>query len=161
MFWCVAPWFILYETLFASWTSMNVSLPMLGTVFSYYLFKYSSSPFAFSTPSGTPTVQMLVSSFLFIFLSFFYSAIVISMNLSSNSLIHFSASFILILIPSSIFFISIIALFICLFCKTSGFLLNISCIFFVCDSILFLRSWISLLSFSELFFWQIAYIHFF
>ena len=136
MFWCVAPWFILYETLFAFWTSVNVSLPMLGTVFSYYLFKYSSSPFSFLTPSGTPTVQMLVhlmlfqmslrlSSFLFIFLSFFYSAIVISINLSSNSLIYFSASFILILIPSSIFFISIIALFICLFCKTSGFLLNI------------------------------------
>ena len=152
--WCVPP-HILYETLFASWTAVNVFLLMLGTFFSYYLFKYSSSPFSFLTPSGSTrgTVQMLVhlmlfqmslrlSSFLFIFLCFFYSATVISISLSSSSLIHFSASFILILIPSSVFFISIIAFFICLFCKTSGFLLNISCIFFICDPILFLRSWI-------------------
>ena len=91
-------------------------------VFGYYLFKYFLRPFL-SSPSGTPIMQTLVhlmlsqrslilSLFLFILLSLFCSAAVISTNLSSSSLIHFSASLILLLIPSSVFFISVIVSFI-------------------------------------------------
>ena len=46
------------------------------------------------------------------FYSFFYSASVISTILSSGSLIHSSASVSLLLVPSSIFLCSVIALFI-------------------------------------------------
>ena len=64
--------------------------------------------------------------------------------LSSSSLIHSSAPFILLLILSSVFFISGFELFtsVCLFFTYSSSLLNISCIFLVYTSILFLRSWI-------------------
>ena len=67
----------------------------------------------------------------------------ISTDLSSSSLIHSSASFILP-IPSSTFFVSVIILFISvyLFLKGSNSLLNISCILLVSASILFPRSWI-------------------
>ena len=55
--------------------------------------------------------SLKLSSFLFILFSLFRSAAVISTHLSSSSLIRSSASFILLLIPSSVFFISVIVLF--------------------------------------------------
>ena len=91
---------------------------------------------------------VLISLYSF---SSFYSTPVISTVLSSCSLICSSASVTLLLVPSGIFFISTIALFIiyCLFFNSSRSLLNISCIFliyvsslFIHASILFSRFWI-------------------
>ena len=73
-------------------------------------------------------------------MSLFCSTVVISISLFPRSLIY-SAPFILLLIPSSVFFISVIV-HVCLFFKSSSPLLNTFCIFLVCTFILFLRSWI-------------------
>ena len=118
-------------------------------VFDYNLFKCFLRPFLFFF--WDPYNRMLVclmlsqkslrlSSILFILYSLFCLVAVISTILSSNSLIRSSASVILLLIPSSVFLISVIVLFITvyLFFSSSRSLLNISCIF----SILFLRFWI-------------------
>ena len=67
----------------------------------------------------------LLSSFLFILLSFLCSMAVMSTILSSSLLMH--SSFTLLLIPSSELFISLIV-HLCLFFKASSSLLNISCI---------------------------------
>ncbi|XP_004273873.2 intraflagellar transport protein 25 homolog isoform X2 [Orcinus orca] len=143
--------FILYGTLYASWTWVTVSFPMFGkfsTVISSNIF---SEPFFFSSSSGIPIFRMFVnlmlsqrslrlSSILFILFSFLCSLAVISTILSSSSLICSSASFILLLIPSRVFLISVIVFFItvCLLFTSSRSLLNVSCIF----SIVFLRFWI-------------------
>ena len=119
--------FILYGTLCASWTWLAISFSMLGkfsTIISSKIFSY---PFFFSS-FGIPIIQMLVhlilsqrslrlSSVLLILFTLFCSSEVISTILSSNSLIHSSASDILLLIPSRVFLISVIVLFIsvCLF----------------------------------------------
>ena len=85
------------------------------------------------------------------FHSFSLSASFISTILPSTSLILSSASVILWLVPSRVLLISFIALFIIdlLFFIYSRSLLNISCIFsilvsslFICNSILFSRFWI-------------------
>ena len=76
------------------------------------------------------------------FHSFFFCFMAeISIILSSRSLTHFSASGILLLILSSVYFISVIVLFIyvCLFFSSYRSLLNFSCIFSIRASILFLR----------------------
>ena len=118
--------------------------------------------FLFSSSSWPPMIWILgcltlsqrslrLSSSLLILFSFFLSDSFISNILSSSSLILSSASVILLLVPSRVLFISVIALFVIgwLFYISSRSLLNISCIFwilvsniFICDSILFLRSWI-------------------
>ena len=67
----------------------------------------------------------LLSSFLFILLSFLCSMAVMSTILSSSLLMH--SSFTLLLIPSSELFISLIV-HLCLFFKASSSLLKISCI---------------------------------
>ena len=95
-------------------------------------------------PGINPTwswCMILISFHSFFFILF---RAVNSTILSSRSLIHSSASVILLLIPSSVFFISIIVLFISvhLFFNSSRSLLNISCIFSIFASILFPRSWI-------------------
>ena len=78
---------------------------------------------------------------------------VISTILSSSSFICPSASVILLLIPSSVFFISAFVLFmtIYLFFISSSSLLNFSYIFSICASILLLRFWIIVIvnSFSD------------
>ena len=103
--------FILYGTLCASWTWLTISFSMLkkfSTIVSSKIFSY---PFFFSSSSGTPIIQMLVnlilsqrslrlSSVLFILFILFCSSEVISTILSSSSLIHSSASDILLLITS-------------------------------------------------------------
>ena len=86
--------------------------------------------------------SLRLSSFLFTLFSLFCSMAVISTILSSRSLICSSASVILLLIPSSVFFISLTVLFNCLFFSTSRSLLNTSYMVLICATILFLRSWI-------------------
>src|SRR5574337_1301981 len=78
-----------------------------------------------------------LSSVLFILFTLFRSSEVISTTLSSSSLICSSASDILLLVPSRIFLISVIVLFVyvCLIFNSSRSLLIDSCIF----SILFSR----------------------
>ena len=109
------------------------------------------NPFFFYSSSGTPVIQMLVhlilsqrslrlSSVLFILFTLFCSSEIISTILSSSSLIHSSASDILLLIPSRVFLISVIVLFVseCLFFNSYRSLSIGSCIF----SILFSKFWI-------------------
>ena len=95
--------FILPGTLFASWTQLTVSFPMLGNFSAIITSNIFSGPFTFSSLSGTPIMRMLVhlmlsqrslrlSSFLFILFSLFCSMAVISTILSYRSLIHSSAS---------------------------------------------------------------------
>ena len=102
-------------------------LSLVREVFSYYLFKYFlGSLFSLSSPSGTPIMQMLVDLRLFqrsqsVFIFFFSilfsilcSVAVIFTILSSRSLVHSSASVILLSIPSRVLFISV-----CLFFSSS------------------------------------------
>ena len=97
---------MLYGTLCSSWTWVSVSFPMLGKFSAYSLFNYFLGPFV-SFPSETPIMWMLVCLMLsqrFLRLASFLLMAVISNHLSFRSLIHSSASFILLLIPSSVFF---------------------------------------------------------
>ena len=106
--------FILFGTLWVSWTWVAISFPILGkftTIISSSIFSWS---FFLSSSSGTPMIQMLghltlsqrslrLSSFLLIRFSFFLSDSFISTILSSTSLILFPASVILLLVPSRVF----------------------------------------------------------
>ena len=107
--------YILYRALCASWTWVTISFPILGKFFTIIFSNIFSDPFSFYSFSETPINQMLVhlmlsqeslrlSTFLFILFSLFCSVKVISTSLSSSSFIHFSASFIVLLILSSVFF---------------------------------------------------------
>ena len=111
--------------------------PHFRKVFNYYSNIFSC-PFFLSYSSGTPLIQMLVhlilshrslklSSVLFILFTLFCSSEVISTILSSSSPICSSASYILLLIPSRVFLISVIVLFVsvCLFFNSSRSLLTI------------------------------------
>src|SRR5574341_170991 len=114
--------FIRFGTLWVSWTWVIILFPILGkfsTIISSSIFSWSF----FLSSSGTPVIQMLghltlswrslrLSSFLLINFSFFLSDSFISTILSSTSLILSSASVILLFVPSRVFFISFIALFI-------------------------------------------------
>ena len=117
--------FILPGTLCASWTWLTISFPMLGKFSDIF-----SGLFFLSSLSGTPIIQLLVPlmlsqrslrlfSFFFFFHSFFY--ILFSGSdfhiLSSRSFICSSASIILLLILSSVLFISV-----SLFFRSSSFL---------------------------------------
>ena len=139
--------------------------------FNYYLPECILTAFLLSS-SATPMIRMLghltlsqrslrLSSFLLILFSFFLSASLISTILSSTSLILSSASVILLLVPSGVLLISVIALFIIdqLIFISSRFWLNISCIFsilvsrlFICKSTLFSRFCIIYYHYSEFFF---------
>ena len=90
--------FILFGTLWVSWTWVAISFLILGkfsTIISSSIFSW---PFFLSSFSGTPMIQMLgcltlsqrslrLSSFLLILFSFFLSASFISTIISSTSLI--------------------------------------------------------------------------
>ena len=109
--------FVVHWALCASWIWVTISFPKLGKFLTIISSNIFSDPFFF--PSfGTLIIWILVqlmlsqrslrlSSVLFILFPLFCSLAVISTILSSSSLIHSSASVILLLIPSSIFFISI------------------------------------------------------
>ena len=114
--------FILFLTLWVSWTWLTISFPILGKFSTISYLSIFSQPFFLSSSSGTPMIPMLgcltlsqrslrLSSFLYILFSFFPSASFISTILSSTSLILSSASVILLLVPSRVFLISFFALF--------------------------------------------------
>ena len=120
----------------APWTAAYQAPPSMGFSRQEYWSGASSS--------GTSIIRMLVhlilsqrslrlSSVLFFFSFFtlFCSSEDISTSLSSSSLIHSSASDILLLLPSRVFLISIIVLFVfvCLFFNPSTSLLIDSCVF--------------------------------
>ena len=124
--------FILYGTLCASCTWLPISFSMLGKFSSIVFSKIFSHPFFFSSSSGTCINRLLVclmwsqsslklSSALFILFTLFCSSEVVYTILSSSSLIHSSASDILLLILSRLFLISEIVLFVsvCLFFNSS------------------------------------------
>ena len=96
-------------------------LPHFREVFNYYLLKYFLMVFLFvfffwdscDLNVGAFNIVSEVSVVILIYFnSFFFSASFISTNLSSNSLILSSASVILLLVPSRVLLISVIALFI-------------------------------------------------
>ena len=95
--------------------NLTISFSTLGKFLTIISSKFFSSPLFFSS-SGMPIIQLLVhlvlsqrslrlSSVLFIPFSSFCSSEVISTILSSSSLIHSSASDILLLTPSRVFLI--------------------------------------------------------
>ena len=111
--------FILFGTLWVSWTWVIIYFPILGK-FSTIISSIFSWSFFLSSSSGTPMIRMLgqltlsqrslmLSSFLLIRISFFLSYPFISTILSSTSLILSSASCILLFVSSRVFFISFIA----------------------------------------------------
>ena len=122
MSWHVSPWVYLCGTLWLL-ELIDYFLFHVGEIFHYNLSKnYLISFFFFSSSSETPIIRMLVhliwsqrslrlsSALLFLF-ALFCSSEVISTILSSKSPIC-SASDILLLIPSKVFLISIIVLFV-------------------------------------------------
>ena len=117
--------FILYGILCASWTCLVISFSMLEEFSTIISSKNFSYLFFFSS-SVTPIIQMLVhlilsqrslrlSSVLFILFTLFCSSEVFFTILSSSSLICSPASEILLLIPSRVFLISVIVLFVSIF----------------------------------------------
>ena len=143
--------FVLYGTLgFLDLGSYFLS--HVREVFNYNL-KYFSSLLLLSSSSKTSMIQMLLclmlshrslrlSSLLFVLFFFIVFYISYFNILSSGSLIHSSASVTLLLIPSSVFSISVMALSIvdCLFFNSSKSFLNISCIFLIHASGLFIHA---------------------
>ena len=107
--------FILYATLFAFQAWVTISFPMLEKFFTVISGNIFSDPFCSS--SGTSIIQMFMhlmlfqmslSLFTFLFillLLLFCSTAEIYTTLSSRSLMHSSASVILLLISSNVFFI--------------------------------------------------------
>ena len=75
--------FILYGTLWTSWTWVTISFPILGKISTIISSNIFSCPFLLSSSSGTPMIQMVecltlsqrslrLSSFLFILFFFIY-----------------------------------------------------------------------------------------
>src|SRR5574337_1150675 len=91
--------FILFGTLWVSWTWVIISFPILGKFSNVVTFNISWR-------------SLRLSSFLLIRFSFILSDSFISTILPSNSLILSSASVILLFVASRVFLISFIALFI-------------------------------------------------
>ena len=148
--WVVFLGFLLPGTLYASWTLLIISFPMLGKFSAIISSNVFSGPFPlffwypYNASVCTFNVASEVSQAVFIsFHSIFCSAAVSYTTLSSRSFISSSSSVILLLIPFSV-------LVICLFVLQFFFwsLVNISCIFSIFVSILFSclhsfpRSWI-------------------
>jgi len=115
--------FILFGTLWVSWTWVIISFPILGKFSTIISSSILSRSFFLSSSSGNPMIQMLghlilswgslrLSSFLLILFSFFLYDSFISTILSSASLILSSASVILLFVASRVFLISFTALFI-------------------------------------------------
>ena len=143
---------MLRGSLCASWTWVTVSFLMLGKFSAIISSNVFSGPFSVSSP-GNSMRQILVPlmlSHMSLRLSSFYSFFFILFHDSDfyYSVFQFTYLFFFLtrlFIPSSVFFISVIVLFtsVCLFFSSSKSSLNISCVFSIYASILFLRSWIA------------------
>ena len=158
--------FILFGTLWISWTSVIISFPILGkfsTIISSSIFSRS---FFLSSSSGTPMSQMLghcqmfdivpeVSEVVLIsfnsFFSFFPYASFISIILSSRHLSYLLPQLFYCWFPPEWFWPQLLhySLFIDSFFISSTSVLNISCVFsilvsilFICNSTWFSRFWI-------------------
>ena len=159
MTWHVSPW------VYPVWDSLcllhlTISFSMLGkfsTITSSKIFSYPFFLFCIWDPYNLNVHLILsqrslrLSSVLFNLFTLFCTSEVISTILSSRSMIHSSALDILLLIPSRVFLISVIAFFVsvCLFFTSSRTSLNDSYIF----SILFSRFFDNLYyHYSEFFF---------
>ena len=142
MSWRVFPWIYPVWDSLCSLDLINSFLSHIREVFNYNLFKYFLSPFLFlfffwdtynSNVVAFNVVPEVSETVLnsFHFFSLFSSAVVVSTILSSRSLIHSSASVILLLIPSREFLISFTVLVITvgLLFSSSRWLFNVSCIF--------------------------------
>ena len=173
--------FILFGTLWVSWIWVAISFPILGkfsTLISSGIFSW---PFFLSSSSGTPVILMLgcltlsqmflrLSSFPFSsLLLYFHHSIFhltytifclrrqdILLYLIDIYLIYIQLSIdtylILMLVPSRVLLISVIALFIIdrLFFISSRSLLNISCIFSILVSLYLLNPCLFLVSSQSL-----------
>ena len=119
MSWGVSPW------IYPVWDSLgfldlcDYFLPHFREVFSYYLLEYFLMAFLFvfwdsydSNVGAFHIVPEVPEVVLLSFDSFFLSTSFISTILSSTSLILSSVSIILLLVPSRVFCISFVALFI-------------------------------------------------
>ena len=118
MSWGVLPW------VYPVWDSLGFLdlggyfLPHFGEIFSYYLLEYILMAFLFdfffwdSYDSNVGAFHIVPEVPEVVLISFFLSVSFISTILSSTSLILSSASVILLLVPSRVFLISFIALFI-------------------------------------------------
>ena len=113
--------FILFGTLCDSCTWLSVSFFRFRKFYAIISSNTFLTPLSLSYPSGTPIIQMLVclmffqrslKQFLFFNLFFFLlHGWVICISLSFRSLMDSSISPNLLLIPSSVFFISVIVFF--------------------------------------------------
>ena len=115
MSWHVSPWVYPAWDFLCLLDLIDYFLFHVGEIFNYNLFKNFLIPFLFLFCFWDPIIQMLacliwsqrclrLSSALFILFTLFCSSEVISTILSSSSLIRSSASDILLLIPSRVFF---------------------------------------------------------
>ena len=138
---------------------LTISLQIFFQILSLFFFwdLCNSKGDAYHVPEVFETVLISFHSFLCILLLGGY------FQHSAFQLIYSFGSVILLLISSGISFVSVIVLFItvCLFFSSSGSLSNISYIFLIHASILFLRFLNHLYyHYYELFFRQIAYFLF-
>ena len=120
MSWGVSPWVYLIWDSLGFLDLGDYFLPHFREVFNYYLPKYVLMVFLFvfffwdsyDLTVGAFNIVPEVSEFVFIsFNYFFLSVSFISTSLSSTSLTLSSASIILLLVPSRVFLISFITLF--------------------------------------------------
>ena len=130
----------------------NYFLFHIGEIFNYNLFKnflihflflfFIWDPYKLNVHLILSQRSLRLSSVLFCLFTLFCTSEVISTILSSSSLIYSSASDILLLIPSRVFLISVIMLFVsvCLFFNSSRFLHFLHFVFKVFDHLYYHHS---------------------